>query len=466
MPASARLQEAEAQGGDTVQEIQGSPITAPRSTIALAAALMLVAIPATIAGPGAADTPTPAYLQAAKLTPETPAINDHAGLAVDVHEDTLAVGVPGDDVAADGGGSVHVYTHTEDGWTLDTVLTPTGLETGTRFGLSLDLGPETLVVGAPGSDHAGIGAGEVHVYTHTRDGEWVHTARVTPDEPDGLDSFGVSVAYDAHRLVAGAPGRDTGAFNGGAAFVFEHAKRGGWHQVAELVPEEVGFVGAAGASVDVSGTDVIVGAPSVDSDTVINAGEAYLFAPEDGVWAQQATLSETGMLFEVRSFGHSVAIEDGQALVGAPGPGYEQIPDPPLDERPPGRVYAYDQGDDGTWSREAQLVPVGALTMDRFGVSVDLDGDRAAIGASETILDSEVGAAYVFHEAADGAWIQTSRNVHQDPDLGDRLGRSVAVSGSTLVAGAPGVDTGADDAGAAYVFTGATSLSSTPGAPI
>ena len=89
---------------------------------------------------------------------------------------------------------------------------------------------------------------------------------------------------------------------------------------------------------------------------------------------------------------------------------------------------------------------------DNFGFSVAVDGTTAVIGASHDDPGGIGGAgtAYVF-DTASGALIATLNN--PDPTAGDFFGNSVAVDGTTAVAGAhfdtPG---GISRAGTAYVF--------------
>ena len=65
---------------------------------------------------------------------------------------------------------------------------------------------------------------------------------------------------------------------------------------------------------------------------------------------------------------------------------------------------------------------------------------------------TDAGSAYVF-DATTGNLLRTLNN--PTPAASDYFGRSVAVSGSTVVVGAYLDDTGATDAGAAYVFDAA-----------
>ncbi|MHC4924595.1 MAG: putative Ig domain-containing protein [Planctomycetota bacterium] len=86
---------------------------------------------------------------------------------------------------------------------------------------------------------------------------------------------------------------------------------------------------------------------------------------------------------------------------------------------------------------------------DRFGISVDLDGDIAVIGAPEQYADAAPGSAYVFTRSGT-TWTQKPKLTPTGIENGDLFGNSVSVSGTTVVVGAPRHSTG----GTAFVFTG------------
>jgi hypothetical protein len=95
-----------------------------------------------------------------------------------------------------------------------------------------------------------------------------------------------------------------------------------------------------------------------------------------------------------------------------------------------------------------------------FRVSLALDGDTLVLGApiesapgvSTPSEGSDVGGAYVLARSGQ-AWTQVAHLRASTPGVGDQFGESVAVSGDTIVIGAPYEDgAGGADSGAAYVF--------------
>jgi hypothetical protein len=149
-----------------------------------------------------------------------------------------------------------------------------------------------------------------------------------------------------------------------------------------------------------------------------------------------------------------------------------------------GAVYAFVRNDQGGWAQQAYLKASNPASSRWFGVALALSGDTLAVGdpnesgcatgvngSQQQTNCSLAGAVYVFTRTA-GTWKQEAyvKPSRTDPQrMGGFFGNSVALSGDTLVVGAPyeascaaGLDgdqtnTGCPSAGAAYVFTRSSS---------
>ena len=154
-------------------------------------------------------------------------------------------------------------------------------------------------------------------------------------------------------------------------------------------------------------------------------------------------------------FGYAVAISGDTALVGAPG----VTVDGPDSEvwSGAGAVYVFTRSD-GVWTKQAELTASDAASGDAFGSAVAFDGATAVIGApgnTEGDGFSSAGGAYVF-TGSGTSWTQQTEFSASDPYSNARFGAAVAVSGDTILAGAPGNTNPYDDSGqgSAYLFTG------------
>ena len=99
------------------------------------------------------------------------------------------------------------------------------------------------------------------------------------------------------------------------------------------------------------------------------------------------------------------------------------------------------------WSQQAFLKASNSQAGDMFGIAVAVSGDTVVVGAyyedSSTTgvnstpneLASSSGAAYVFVRSGT-TWSQQAYLKASNPGTYDNFGRSVAVSGDTVVVGA------------------------------
>ena len=159
--------------------------------------------------------------------------------------------------------------------------------------------------------------------------------------------------------------------------------------------------------------------------------------------------------------GYSVAVGDGVIVAGAPGVGSNT-----------GAVYVFSKPALG-WGDATQLARLTASdgipqqpdgsSGTRLGTAIAVDDDTIAVGAAGS--GAGKGAVYVFQKPA-GGWVdatETAKLTAIGTTTEDILGTSVAISGDTIVAGAPGVSATFARTGSAYVFTrsGANWLSGT-----
>lgn len=304
------------------------------------------------------------------------------------------------------------------------------------------------------------------------------------------DQFGQSVALDgAYALVGanlesssatgvGGDQTDNSFGNAGAVYVLQRTGPS-WGHAAYLKASNTDAFDRFGGSVDVSGTTVVVGANAERSaatgvngddsdDSAPNSGAAYVFEGSGTNWAQVAYLKASNTE-ENDVFGYCVAIDGDTIAIGAP------------EERSDANGVDGDQSDNsvssagavyvfrrtgGVWAQEAYLKASDSDEGDRFGWTLALEGDRLVVGAPDegTPAFARRGVAYVF-ERTGTSWAQVERLTASNGDALDRFGHSVALSGDTIVVGAPGErssspgvdgdqnDNSIGNAGAAYVFT-------------
>jgi hypothetical protein len=101
----------------------------------------------------------------------------------------------------------------------------------------------------------------------------------------------------------------------------------------------------------------------------------------------------------------------------------------------------------GVWTQQAELAPSDGESGDNFGTSVSLQGNTLVAGAPGK--NSGTGSAYVFNRAGN-VWSQQTELTASNGAAGDTFGASVWLSGDTAAVGAPGNN---NSTGAVYAYT-------------
>ena len=280
--------------------------------------------------------------------------------------------------------------------------------------------------------------------------ETITEAAVLPlaENAEEGSEFGDAIAISGDFSVIGAPSRDQfdgfTATNSGMALVYQRQADGTWQFDDGLRPSDLGVNDGIGASVDIDGTRIIISATG-DDEVASGAGAAYIFDRQlDGTWAEQAKLTADDGDSNY-FFGRSVAVDGDRAVVSSAhfGGTAENA----------GKVYVFEKQNDNTWSQVASFESAEPTGFDYFGWSVDLYGDRIAVGTMrDDDLGNSSGSASIFERQNDGTWTEADKLLADPAGADDLFGRSVALEGDRVVVGAPFSDIAGEDVGAAFVF--------------
>ncbi|MCA2743394.1 MAG: PEP-CTERM sorting domain-containing protein [Microcystis sp. M015S2] len=254
--------------------------------------------------------------------------------------------------------------------------------------------------------------------------------------PAGFDYFGNSVSVSGTLALIGAYQDDTGASDAGSAYLFD-TTTGNLLKTFNN-PSPAGF-DYFGYSVSLSGTSALIGA-NLDDTGASNAGSAYLFDTTTG--ALLKTFNNPSPA-DFDQFGNSVSVSGTSALIGA----FQDD----TGASDAGSAYLFDTTTGALLQTFNNPSPA---SFDYFGYSVSLSGTSALIGAFQDDTGaSNAGSAYLF-DTTTGALLKTFNK--PTPASGDNFGYSVSVSGTSALIGAFQDDTGASDAGSAYLFNTTT----------
>ena len=259
-------------------------------------------------------------------------------------------------------------------------------EPDARFGASVALSGNTILVGSHSDDLEGTDdAGSAYVFRWDSE-TWVEQAKLTAGDAEVGDRFGKSVSLNGNIVLVGAD--EAGAGGAGSAYVYRW-DGSEWTEQAKLTAGDGAAGDALGYHVDLSGNAALVGAVTDDVGGNIDAGSAYIFHWDGETWLEEAklTASDGGAS---DTFGFSVALSGNTALVGA------RLHDVGGNDFA-GSAYVY-SWDGIEWTEQAELTASDGAAIDYFGTTVALAGDTALVGAifSEVGGIINAGAAYVF----------------------------------------------------------------------
>lgn len=236
------------------------------------------------------------------------------------------------------------------------------------------------------------------------------------------------------------------ALSAATAAPLAHAQGAAAGPDQRFAPATSGVQARFGHALDGIGDRALIGAIG-DGELGANAGAAHVFERDgsDAAWLEGAKLlasdGEAG-----DEFGFHVALDSDRALIGAHGWDGAGVIDA-------GAAYIFERQLDGSWLEVARLESPVPAPFAHLGWSVDLEGDRALVGAvSDSGAGVFAGAAHVFERQGDGSWLHITALTDPDAAFGDSLGHTVTLEGDIAFAGALLDDDAGDSAGAVHVF--------------
>jgi hypothetical protein len=360
-------------------------------------------------------------------------------LAIDGDYAVIGVGSASGGVYAD---AAYVFERDSGGNWAEQAILSTGDVTGGQFGVAVDIDADRIVVGCPGANHSGeMRAGRAYVFTRGSGGDWTETARLEASDPTLGQRFGTAVAIDGDRIAVGGAANDAALGGAGKVYVFEADGGGTWSEAANL--SGAGDDDELGASVDIEGDVVVAGAPGIDAQQ----GSIYVFMRAGGgTWSEAEVLQATeGAMGD--ELGTAIVLRGTTLLAAAPRADEMTATDA-------GAVYVFTEQSDGSYDQTGRLVASDGATEDNFG-AIALDGDTLLVGAPnyDRLTRRDMGIAYVFGRSGD-TFTEQEQIYRETPELNDRFGAAVAISGTTALVGAPSVDIMTnEDSGAVFFYS-------------
>lgn len=387
-----------------------------------------------------------------KLTASDAQDNDYFGEGVDISRDTIIVSASEEDGLGIDWGAVYVFERNlggQNNWGEASKLTASDSEDYDYFGPA-DVSGDTIVVGARFEDGNGIDRGAAYVYERNFGGNnnWGEVTKLTAFEPADNQRFGVP-AISGDIIVIGTGFEEGLYYASGAAYVFErnYSEPDTWVEKVRLTSSSVSYADMFGGSLNIDGEYIIIGSIGED-DFASNAGAATVFELNLSAtyeWEEITKLTNPENAGQ-DSYAYSVAVSGDTAVVG------DYLESGSGVNRGAAHIYERNLGGRNNWGEVTRLIASDADDNDMFGLSVAIDGDFIVVGALGK--DYATGAAYVFQRNQGGPdnWGEVAILTASDAEVGDKFGYSVGVSGDTIVVGANYEDGAGNIRGAAYIY--------------
>ncbi|QDU65042.1 FG-GAP repeat protein [Engelhardtia mirabilis] len=309
------------------------------------------------------------------------------GTHADLRGDVAVVGCRYMDTASgfNSGGAV-VFERQAGAWNVVAELTPPAGSAGKQFGRGIAVDGDLVVVNTDQPQDPFL------VYERQANGTWPLVGEVNLDQPQGLSLLQSSAEVRGDTLYLPMPYQATSE---GEIQVFERDALG-WHLAQKIRTNATTPFNYLGRSFDVDGDTLVSGSPFVEQPGGVQ-GQVTVFERIGGQWFELDELSD-GPANMQSLYGDSVALSGDRMLVGQPQSGLGVAGTP--------RLHVYERLN-GAWTlvrteldprgTPVPYVPGQGVYGTYFGDALDLDGERAIVGAPfDDALFQDAGEAWVY----------------------------------------------------------------------
>lgn len=295
-----------------------------------------------------------------------------------------------------------------DQWGLMQTINPVTAENEGRFGNSVAVCGNTIVIGCRMKTVDGtVEVGRAYVYEpdSANPGQWKLDKTLFAQDENGAEEkeaglgFGYSVAVTGDIIVVGGRGKEVaGKASAGAAYVFyRNTGAESWGIVKKLsAKDDSGATDVLagmyfGYSVALSGDLLIVGAARRPVDALNYVGAAYVFSKDKNGADQWGIVKKltavrddgTAYLFASSFFGKKVSISGDLALVASEHGAY---------------LFSKSQSDAGTWGIVKVIDDSAAEPDSKLAISIGVHGNFSVVSSSSKTEEglANAGAAFLF----------------------------------------------------------------------
>lgn len=398
--------------------------------------------------------PDNTWIQEARITPDSPQLDQEFGTSVAIDGDRIVVGAWLHRVGSvESAGAIYVFDKVGTDWIQTALLVSSDPAPSDYFGWAVSVSGDVIAGGGHRIDHVFSNSGAVHVFRNTPGQGWELEATLTASDPNEFAQFGVTVLVQGDSILIGAYQDDS---QRGAVYAFSRELGGDWIETQKITASDVHTTGQFGFTLDRHEDSVLVG----------SWGAAYVLELEvsSQTWIETALIDYPGSMWE--TFGASVSLEDDKLAVAAlqASVGGEVS----------GSAHLYERDATGIWNPIGTLVSSGTGSYPEFGISLALHGGLALVGGrrdSGALFHS--GAVFLFElDSVSGATFERGDvNGDRSVNLGDAITLLESLFGDpsiTCAKAADVTDSGTVDLAdvislLSYLYSGTSSTLAFPG---
>jgi len=347
-------------------------------------------------------------IEIAKIQSNYSELGNYFGVSVAIDGDYIVIGAQ----AENGGeGCAYVFKRISDS-SNDIVeiakIQASNASSGSYFGGSVSISGNYIVVGAYLGDSISNNEGSAYLFKINSDTNVTEIAKIQASDAQIDDRFGVSVAIDGDYIVIGAYAEDENGDDSGSTYVYKRNSDAinDITQISKIKASDGQPGDYFGWSVSMSGDFIVVGAFESGD------GKVYLFKKYSDTNIAQIQIIQATDSEDIDQFGWSVSIDNNYFIVGGALSFWSRYHNSHTASI---ASYLFKINSDTEIIQVATLKANDTDKNDGFGSSVNIDGNNIIIGAMGK-YNNEGRAYIYDMQSIDKPYIYMSSSIINHPE--------------------------------------------------
>lgn len=321
-----------------------------------------------------------------------------------------------------------------------------------EFGFDVSISNNIAIIGAPFENRDSIGNSQVrigaaYIFEKNKDGDWEEKQKLFASDQQIRDEFGTAVSIDNNTAIVRASRDSTFQHKYLLSYFYERNALGEWIEVKKVRHDSISqfYTYPINEGLLIDNDIALIGTPFDQ-----NNGSVEIYKKDSlGSWGLFQKIASSNSDTSA-TFGSSVSMsETGNTIFVGSKWEYRGLTNDSTHIA--GAAYVFEKDSiSNKWFQVQRLISQDRAEFDYFGSSIVNTDEYAVISSPNKRIDSlafgQRGAVYFFQKDANGNWTETERKVGLSNTTG--FGNSLALDGSTLVAGTGGNN----NIGAAYFY--------------